>query len=93
MDIEKFKASARRLLKKAKDNQISIEEIKNILDDEICNIESHKNIRKKTRKNKKICRPVMMISDSSCDEMPENHLDSIASRSSLSNSLRLPTNS
>ena len=92
MDIEKFKASARRLLKKAKDNQISIEEIKNILDDEICNIESHKNIRKKTRK-KKICRPVMMISDSSCDEMPENHLDSIASRSSLSNSLRLPTNS
>ena len=87
MDIEKFKASARRLLKKAKDNQISIEEIKKILDDEICNIESQKNIRKK-----KICRPVLMISDSSCDEMPENHLDSIASRSSLSNSLRLPTN-
>jgi len=92
MDIEKFKASARRLLKKAKDNQISIEEIKKILDDEICIIESHKNIKRKTRK-KKICRPIMMISDSSCDEMPENHLDSIASRSSLSNSLRLPTNS
>lgn len=92
MDIEKFKASARRLLKKAKDNQISIEEIKKILDGELCNIESQKNIKRKTRK-KKICRPVMMISDSSCDEMPENHLDSIASRSSLSNSLRLPTNS
>ena len=92
MDIEKFKASASRLLKKAKDNQISIEEIKKILDDEICNIESQKNIKKKSRK-KKICRPVLMISDSSCDEMSENYFDSTALRSSLSNSLRLPTNS
>lgn len=92
MDIEKFKASARRLLKKAKDNQISIEEIKKILNEEICNVESQKNTRKKTRK-KKICRPVMIISDSSCDEMPESYEDSSALRSNTLNSLRLPTNS
>lgn len=93
MNKEKFKASARRLIKKGKDNDISIEEIKKILQDEICNIESQKNIKKKRTRKKKICRPVMMISDSSCDEMPDNHFDSIALRSSLSNSLRLPTNS
>ena len=45
---------------------------------------------KKTRK-KKICRPVMMISDSSCDEIDQ--IDYQSNLSSLSSSFRLPTSS
>jgi len=67
MDIQKFKASVRRLIKKGKDADILIENIKKIFEEEIEIVTSRKNLRKKTRK--KICRPVLMISDSSCDEI------------------------
>ena len=89
MDIQKFKVSMRRLIKKGKDADILIENIKKIFEEEIETAVSHKNLRKKTRK--KICRPVLMISDSSCDEMPLDQLDSIADLSSLSSSFLLPT--
>lgn len=89
MDTQKIKASMRRLLKKAKDNQISIEEIKKIFEGEIANMDRQMK-PKKTRK-KKICRPVMMISDSSCDEMEQ--VDYQSNLSSLSSSFRLPTSS
>ena len=39
MDIEKFKASLRRLLKKGKNSEISIEEIKKIFEGEIANMD------------------------------------------------------
>ena len=89
MDIEKFKASLRRLLKKGKNSEISIEEIKKIFEGEIANMDRQMK-PKKTRK-KKICRPVMMISDSSCDEIDQ--IDYQSNLSSLSSSFRLPTSS
>lgn len=90
MEIEKFKSSIRRLIKKGRDNNLLIEDIKKIFEDELDNVET--TTRKKSRKKtKKICRPVMMISDSSCDEMP-NYRDSATDLSNLSNSFRLPTN-
>ena len=89
MDIQKFKASVRRLIKKGKDSGILVEDIKKIFEEEVETVESRKNLRKKTRK--KICRPVLMISDSSCDEMSLDQLDSMSERSSLSSSFLLPT--
>ena len=67
MDIQKFKVSVRRLIKKGKDANILIEDIKKIFEEEVETVATRKNLRKKTRK--KICRPVLMISDSSCDEI------------------------
>lgn len=89
MDVQKFKESVRRLIKKGKDSGILVEDIKKIFEEEVDMVETRKNLRKKTRK--RICRPVLMISDSSCDDMSLDQLDSIADRSSLSSSLRLPT--
>ena len=86
MDTQKFSASMRRLLKKGHNNDISIEEIKKIFDEEIANID--KQLKPKRTRKKKICRPVMMISDSSCDE-----IDYQSNLSSTPNSFRLPTSS
>ena len=66
MDTQKFSASMRRLLKKGYSNDISIEEIKKIFDEEIVNI--NRQLKPRRTRKKKICRPVMMISNSSCDE-------------------------
>ena len=67
MDIQNFKASVRRLIKKGTDSGFLVEDIKKIFEEEGDMVATRKNLRKKTRK--KICRPVLMISDSSCDEI------------------------
>ena len=87
MDTQKFSASMRRLLKKGYSNDISIEEIKKIFDEEIVNI--NRQLKPRRTRKKKICRPVMMISDSSCDELDQ--IDYQSNLSNTPNSFRLPT--
>ena len=48
---------------------VSVEHIHNLFSDIINNIDKPKRSKKKT---KKICRPVLFISDSSCDEIKLN---------------------
>ena len=50
MDTQKFKASVRRLIKKGKDANILIEDIKKIFEEEVETVATRKNLRKKTRK-------------------------------------------